>query len=103
VWNSPLFTHQFPDDVLADFAGAALCIFKGDLHYRRLVGDAIWDPAASFAEAMAFFPAPLLCLRTLKSDPILGLPPGRAAELDAQDDQWRVSGKYGVIQLAAHA
>src|SRR5689334_24644199 len=32
--------------------------------FRSAVGDAIWPGDATFAEATAYFPAPLLCLRT---------------------------------------
>ena len=58
------------------FARAALVIFKGDANYRRIVGDALWQPETPFAQVTAYFPAPLLALRTLKSDPIVGLAPG---------------------------
>jgi hypothetical protein len=63
------------------------------------VGDALWPPDASFAAATSYFPAPLFALRTLKSDTILGLPPGRAELLDAADASWRVNGRRGVACL----
>jgi len=46
-----------------------------------------------------YFPAPLLALRTLKSDPIAGLRAGLAAELDARDPHWRVNGQRGIACL----
>ena len=76
-------------------------IFKGDANYRRHVGDALWQPETPFAEVTAYFPAPLLALRTLKSDAIVGLPPGLAERLDGEDAHWRVNGRRGVAQFAA--
>jgi len=34
----------------------------------------------------------------MKSDVIVGLPPGKAEELTQVDREWRVNGKRGVIQ-----
>ncbi len=51
------------------------------------------------SEAVADFPAPFVAMRTLKSDPIVGVPPYLAEEnLEAEDPSWRVNGKRGVIQ-----
>ena len=50
---------------------------------------------------MRYFPAPLLALRSLKSDPIVGLRPDQAETLDGLDPKWRSNGKRGVIQFKA--
>jgi hypothetical protein len=48
--------------------------------------------------AIPYFPAPFVALRTLKSDPIVGLSPGLAERLEQVDAEWRVNGKRGMIQ-----
>lgn len=95
-WNSGHFLFEAPGFLAETFGEAALVIQKGDANYRRGLGDALWPADAAFAEVMAYFPAPLLALRTLKSDPIVGLAQGQAALLDAADAQWRVNGRRAV-------
>ncbi|MBN8618084.1 MAG: DUF89 family protein [Anaerolineae bacterium] len=98
-WNSSYALADLPARLKALFAPAALVINKGDLNYRRLLGDVLWPATTPFAQVTAHFPAPLLALRTLKSDPIVGLPHGLAEHLDAQDHRWRVNGRRGVLQF----
>ena len=98
-WNSPLSLWEMPEDLKALFGSARLVVLKGDANYRRALGDAIWPAETPFADAVSYFPAPLLALRTLKSDPIVGLSAGKADELDAHDPSWRVNGKRGVASL----
>ncbi len=99
-WNSPHFLWSIPVTLEQVFEGAALVIFKGDANYRRAVGDALWQPETPLKDVVAYFNAPLLTLRTMKSDAVVGLPVGLAAELDKVDSEWRVNGKRGVIQFA---
>ncbi|MGK5697081.1 damage-control phosphatase ARMT1 family protein [Streptomyces sp. URMC 128] len=97
---APLPYEQMPGDLSADFASAALTVVKGDLNYRRLVGDRLWDPTTPFADVTAYFPGPVAALRTLKSDVITGLDARTEAELVAAEDQrWRTSGTHALIQL----
>lgn len=98
-WNSSHFLWQLADELAGVFAGSLLVILKGDLNYRRAVGDALWTTPTTWAEATAYFPAPLLTLRTLKSDALVGIPADHAELLTAQDPHWRTNGKRGVIQL----
>lgn len=98
-WNGPESLWDLPEDLAHELASARLVVLKGDANYRRAVGDAVWPPHTPFPDVAAYFPAPLLALRTLKSDPIAGLRPGRAEELDGLDARWRVNGKRGVASL----
>jgi uncharacterized protein with ATP-grasp and redox domains len=102
-WNGPLSLWQLPNDLVQRFSGARLVLLKGDANYRRALGDARWPPATRFQAATSYFPAPLLALRTLKSDAIVGLPEGQAEALDASDPSWRVNGRRALISLGGRA
>jgi hypothetical protein len=98
-WNGHRSLWELPSDLERQLTSARLVILKGDAHYRRAVGDALWPPDTSFSEVTSYFPAPVLALRTLKSDAIVGVPTNRAAELDHSDARWRVNGQRAVASL----
>ncbi|GGT07527.1 hypothetical protein GCM10010240_46220 [Streptomyces griseoviridis] len=99
---APLPYADAPEDLRAEFAAATLTVFKGDLNYRRLVGDRRWPPTTPFADVTAYFPGPVAALRTLKSDVITGLDPATEAALDATGRQrWRTGGTHALIQVRA--
>lgn len=102
-WCSSQFLWQMPPRLKQAFSNAQLVILKGDLNYRRSVGDAIWDTVTPYEDVVSYFPAPLLALRTLKSDPIVGLAPGMATALDQIDGLWRTNGRRGMIQSRLQA
>jgi hypothetical protein len=97
-WNGPRFLWRRPERLARELDVATVVVFKGDANYRRVVGDAIWPDGATFADATAYFPAPLLCLRTMKSDALVGIPASRVADLDRVDPEWRINGRRGLIQ-----
>ncbi|WP_405009600.1 damage-control phosphatase ARMT1 family protein [Kitasatospora sp. NBC_01539] len=99
---APLPFDAMPDDLRADLSGAAMTIVKGDLNYRRLVGDRSWPPTTAFADAAAGFPSPVAALRTLKSDVAVGLDAAVVARLDADGEAWRTVGRHAVVQVRAH-
>jgi len=74
---------------------------KGDLNYRRLVGDCEWPPTAPFAALSAYWPGPLAVLRTLKSDVIVGITSETLSTLDATGEPWRTNGTRALIQVRA--
>ncbi|KAK6039627.1 hypothetical protein COOONC_22870 [Cooperia oncophora] len=81
---------------------ASLIMFKGDLNYRKLVGDRDWPYRTPLKTALCgFLPAPILALRTLKSETVAGLPDAVAARMEKEPDQkWMVTGEHGIAQLA---
>jgi hypothetical protein len=97
---APLPYQVMPDDLRAEIGGASLTVLKGDLNYRRLVGDRWWTPTTPFAEVTAHFPGPVAALRTLKSDVITGLDGRTESALDeAEGPRWRTSGTHALIQV----
>ena len=95
---SSLFYSQMPADLRADLARMDLVLVKGDANYRRLLDDAHWPATTAFADALAYFPAPVAAFRTLKGEIIVGLMPGQAERLAEEDPAWLVNGQRGVIQ-----
>ncbi len=98
-WNSCLPFHDTPPDVRAALERADLIILKGDANYRRLLGDRHWPPTTRLEEAAAYFPRPFAVLRTMKAELIVGLEPGQAEALSAEDPDWMVNGQRGIIQV----
>ena len=97
-YATSLFYFQLPADLHAELASMDLVILKGDVNYRRLVGDVHWPPTTPFEQATAYFPAPLVALRTMKAELIVGLDEGQAEGLSKKDPEWMVNGRRGLIQ-----
>jgi len=97
-YTTSLMYYQLPDDLRRSLSRFDLVVLKGDANYRRLLGDAHWDPTVPFAKIASYFPTPLLALRTLKAELIAGLEPGEAERLNAVDPAWRTNGQRGVAQ-----
>ncbi|GAA1387223.1 damage-control phosphatase ARMT1 family protein [Catellatospora chokoriensis] len=93
----PLSYHDLPGDLAARFRAAKLTIVKGDLNYRRLVGDRHWPAHTPFDAVTAYFPGAVAALRTLKSEVLVGAPD--VAALDAAGVGWRLDGTHGLIQV----
>lgn len=100
---APFGYERMPADLHAEFASAGLTLLKGDLNYRRLVGDRHRPATSSFADLTAYFPSPVAALRTLKSEVVVGLDAATLAALDARADRppgaWRISGTHGLVQV----
>lgn len=100
-WNSPLDGWKMPKELSEGLGQSNLVISKGDANYRRLLGDRHWPFITPFSDIVSYFPAPLVALRTLKSELACGLAPGQAEPIAAQDPDWLVNGRWGVIQIHA--
>ncbi|KAL8946669.1 MAG: hypothetical protein Q9222_006965 [Ikaeria aurantiellina] len=113
-WTGPGSYWRLPktaSSLYNDLKESELVIFKGDLNYRKLVGDAMWPTTAAFTEAIG--PMGLgsgirtLALRTCKADVVVGLPDGEDERLMATDSgeadrrarKWAWSGKWAVVQF----
>lgn len=98
-WASAYSFLELPEDLRANLAEASLVILKGDVNYRRLLGDRHWPPTTRLADIVAYFPAPLVTLRTLKAEIIVGLAEGQAERLAVEDAAWLLNGRRGLIQF----
>lgn len=102
-WTSPLAGWELPEALWRDLSDAGLLISKGDANYRRWLGDRAWPYTTPLAAVLSYLPAPLLLLRTCKSEVAAGLDPAHMAAAEAADPQWRTGGRWGLIQLATTA
>lgn len=98
-WTAPLAFWQMPESIQQELEQADLVFIKGDANYRRLLGDRHWDFSTPFSDIVCYFPAPLVALRTLKSEVAAGLQPNQIASLNQDDPNWLTSGRWGVIQF----
>ncbi|MEU6121852.1 damage-control phosphatase ARMT1 family protein [Streptomyces sp. NPDC047123] len=96
---APLPYEEMPEDLREEFAAVTLTILKGDLNYRRLVGDRMWEATTPFADRTAYFPGAVAALRTLKSDVIVGLEQKTLDALEQSGAAWRTSGTHALIQV----
>jgi hypothetical protein len=99
-WTSPTYFWEMPTYIRDLLSTADLVISKGDANYRRLAGDLDWSPTTSFDDVMRYFPTSLLALRVLKAELALGLSPSQVERLNLDDPQWKVNGKWAVIQFS---
>lgn len=124
----PFFTtfynySQLPEvspKLFKELSNSDLVIFKGDLNYRKLVRDVMWkDTTISTKEACGnllvlnndksswylgdrkYITPPFATFRTCKSEPLVGLNPGKEQELSKgyKDNSWRLGGSYGIIEF----
>ncbi|KAK4048501.1 Hairy/enhancer-of-split with YRPW motif protein 2 [Microbotryomycetes sp. JL201] len=92
-------------DLWLHLCDSDLVIFKGDLNHRKLTYDCHAPPSTPFDVAIGPLGSepgapPVLTLRTIKSDVVVGIPGDMAEKLDKEEPGWKISAKYAVISLA---
>jgi hypothetical protein len=98
-WTSPLPGWELPRSLKIELSRSSLVISKGDANYRRLLGDLNWPKTTKFSDILAYFPAPIVALRTLKAEIACGMQPGQTGEVAAKDPSWMTNGRWGMIQF----
>lgn len=98
-WTTCLMFRHMPQALREELARSDLVVIKGDVNYRRLLGDRHWPHTTPMEGIAAYFPTPFLVLRTMKGEIAVGLEPGQAEALTALDPTWMVNAKRGIIQL----
>ncbi|KAL7341247.1 DUF89 domain-containing protein [Rhodotorula toruloides] len=94
-WKRYVKEGKFRLSLLSELQKASLVIFKGDLNYRKLVGDAWWPTTTPFDDALGPLRGKIdiLSLRTCKADTVVGLPEGTEERVEKEDPKWRINGK----------
>jgi len=100
-WTSPLAGWEMPETLFDFLATSGLLISKGDANYRRWLGDRHWPADTPLEAVLGYAPAPLLLLRTCKSEVAIGLDQARVAAARARDPQWMINGRWGLAQFVA--
>ncbi|KAI5480682.1 hypothetical protein MNV49_007609 [Pseudohyphozyma bogoriensis] len=92
-------------DLFVHLSESDLVIFKGDLNHRKLTYDCHAPVSTPFDVAIGPLGSepgapPIVSLRTIKSDVVVGIPDKIAADLDENESGWKISGKYAVVLLS---
>ena len=98
-WTSPLPLWEMPPDLRTELSQAGLIISKGDLNYRRLIGDRHWSFTTPFEQVVEYLPTSLVALRVLKAECVVGLSEEKVRSLFNHDPEWLFNGKWGIIQF----
>lgn len=98
-WTSPLAFWEMPDDLRARLNATGLVILKGDMNYRRLTGDRHWPYDTPLSALPRVLLVPVLALRVCKAEVAVGLDRVRLEAVNAADPEWRVNGRWGMLQL----
>ena len=97
-WTEAKYFYELPKDLGINKNSTDLLIVKGDLNYRRLVGDKNWKSTDSFEKRCLIKDIPVIAPRVLKSDVLVGVEPVFISMAKAQDKKYKTDGKWGVIQ-----
>ncbi|HVV50841.1 MAG TPA: ARMT1-like domain-containing protein, partial [Polyangia bacterium] len=98
AWGEPRHFDALDADLTGALAAAGLVLAKGDLNYRRFVGDRDWPIDTPAADASAAVPFTAFALRVLKSDTLVGVTPAAAARAAALSPGWRTDGTHALVQ-----
>eukprot|EP00591_Stephanopyxis_turris_P004087 CAMPEP_0195511782 /NCGR_PEP_ID=MMETSP0794_2-20130614/3979_1 /TAXON_ID=515487 /ORGANISM="Stephanopyxis turris, Strain CCMP 815" /LENGTH=492 /DNA_ID=CAMNT_0040639439 /DNA_START=40 /DNA_END=1518 /DNA_ORIENTATION=+ len=100
-WVQPLAMWEMPEPLRSDMGERCdLAFVKGDANYRRLLGDRFWDYTAPFQDVVgAYFPCPVVALRTLKAEIGCGMDADQVKRASELDDNWLVNGRFGVVHF----
>ena len=104
-WTLPHDFSEMPhcaSDLYEHLGNSNLLIFKGDLNYRKLVGDLNWPFQTTFQNSIRNFkPNTAICsLRTIKADVVVGIVDIKKLEETKKfSSGWMETGEYAVIHF----
>lgn len=100
-WSSSNDYKSIPTALKQSLSQSDLLIFKGDLNYRKLVGDYDYDCTTQTNTLVDYLPTDCLMLRVLKSEVIVGLKPSKIPS--KSDQSWKYNGAYSLIEMVDHS
>ncbi len=98
-WTSGNTFYNIPKELMDEFLGVDVLISKGDLNYRRLLGDLQWKFTTNTKKALNYLPTSCIMLRMMKSEILTGVHQKKIERLSSQDREWVTNGKRGIIQI----
>lgn len=79
---------------------SSLIITKGDFNYRKNIGWYYWGISDNFGEAISYLKSPLLSLRTVKNEILIGISDVTKVErMSIEDPEWWKKGIGGMISF----
>ncbi len=97
-WGEPRHFDALEPAITDPLARAKAVITKGDLNYRRFVGDLDWPIDVSASEVTRTIPFGAYALRVLKSDALVGVSSETASRASAVSPAWRTNGSHALVQ-----
>ncbi|MGQ1784163.1 damage-control phosphatase ARMT1 family protein [Saccharicrinis sp. GN24d3] len=94
-WSSGLLYSQMPTPLKSLLEPSELLIFKGDLNYRKLVGDRYWEHTTPTKNIVNYLGMNAVFIRVLKSEVLVGMDKNKIQE--TEDRSWLYNGRYGII------
>lgn len=85
------------NDIIDLFTGNELLIVKGDLNYRRLVEDKLWNSRRKTVQKIKYAKCPILVIRSYKSSVVMdsNIPDSKMVQRFGPD--WKTDGRVGAV------
>ena len=96
-FSGGMLYSRMPRELAAELSQSDLIIFKGDLNYRRLVGDNYWPFETKTSSIVNYLRSDILISRILKSEVMVGLESGAIPHREKTD--WMFNGTFGQIEF----
>lgn len=97
-WSTPYSfaeMKRLAPDLYDELSKSNVVLFCGDLNYRKLISDFVWDPYTSFDVALrGFWPTNLVSIRTIKCKVVVDID----KNVKLPENYWEF-GKYAVIHF----
>ncbi|WP_394845477.1 protein-glutamate O-methyltransferase family protein [Pendulispora brunnea] len=98
AWGEPRHFDALDAELVDALQRARVVISKGDLNYRRFLGDRAWPVDTSASVASRSVPFVAFALRVLKCEVLVGVPAAVATRAAASNPAWQTDGTYALVQ-----